>query len=458
LTTGGTDNNDVYLESVSGNQYAFGGGLRNFDCRVESINVRGASPHQQTACLTVHGPVVQQVPGIAFTLKSATRGLELQALEGLHEMMTARNIRQFGKGLSKPPYNFNLLYADVKGNIAYWHAGRIPIRAAGDSPWFPHIGAGIAEWQGFMPWSQQPHVKNPSQAWLTSWNNKPRQGWTNSTRGFWQWGSVARVRTLMNQLGALPPGSVTPGVVAGINTIGGHTTESPPGNASTVVVTTLLPFMLAQVDGAADARLPGVMGMLASWDLLQLDLDQSGSYDSPAVAIFNTWYETLVGQVFADELGTRYERNWAANLAGRMLIPGIVPLFHDYLGGQSVGDAVTGALIDALDSLTGSYGSSDMSTWLHPAAMTKWSPIGAVGVPDTPWMNRGTYNQITHIGRGANMSAQNVIAPGQSGDPRSPHFADQLFNYASWQYKPMRLNKASLTGNTESTTVLNAKK
>ena len=454
LTTGGTDNNDIYLESVSGDQYAFGGALRDFDCRVETINVRGGSAVQQPVCLTVHGPVVEQVPGIAFSLKSATRGLELEALEGLHEMMTARNIRQFSQGLSRPAYNFNVLYGDVKGNIAYWHAGRIPVRAAGDSPWFPHIGAGIAEWQGFMPWSEQPHARNPEQGWLTSWNNKPRQGWTNSTRGFWQWGSVARVRTLMNQLGALPPGSVTPSVVAGINTIGGHTTGWPPGNASTVVVSTLLPFMLAQVDATADSRLPAVMGMFASWNLLQLDLNVDGAYDNPAVAIFNAWYETLVGQVFADELGTRYERNWAANLAGRLLIPGIVPLFHDYLDGQTVSGAVTGALIDALDSLTGTYGTSDMSTWLAPAAVTTWTPIGAIGVPDTPWMNRGTYNQITHLGRGAKMSAQNVIAPGQSGDPRSPHFADQLLNYATWSYKPMRLNKASLQGNTESTLVL----
>jgi acyl-homoserine lactone acylase PvdQ len=34
---------------------------------------------------------------------------------------------------------------------------------------------------------------------------------------------------------------------------------------------------------------------------------------------------------------------------------------------------------------------------------------------------------------------QNVVAPGQSGDPFSPHFSDQLPLYASWAYKAMRL-------------------
>ena len=461
LTTGGTDNNDIYLETLNPSnpaQYAFGGSFRNLDCRQETIPVRGAPAHVQVLCETLHGALVAQQGGVAFSLKTATRGLELESIEGLHGMMTAKNIRAFDRALSRPAYNFNVLYADVKGNIAYWHAGRIPVRAPGDSPWFPHIGAGIAEWQGFIPWSQMPHARNPSQGWLTSWNNKPQVSWPNSTRGFWQWGPVARVRTLMRLLGALPPGSATMQTVAQINQIAGHTTDSPSGNASTVVVTTLLGDLLGHVDTDADARLGAVVGMLSSWNLLQLDLDVDGRYDSPAVAIFNTWWQTFINRVFADDLGGTMERNVVANLAGRLVKPGLVPLRHNYLGGESVAAAVTGALIDALDSLTASYGSASIASWLQPAPMTSWSPIGAVGVPETPWMNRGTYNQITRVARNGNMFAQNVIAPGQSGNPFSPHFADQLLNYATWTYKPMRLNRASLKGNTESTTVLQATK
>ena len=73
-------------------------------------------------------------------------------------------------------------------------------------------------------------------------------------------------------------------------------------------------------------------------------------------------------------------------------------------------------------------------------------------------MNRGTYNQITRLARGAGMYAQNVIAPGQSGNPFSPHFADQLFNYATWQYKEMRLTRAAAVANAESIVELNATK
>lgn len=71
-------------------------------------------------------------------------------------------------------------------------------------------------------------------------------------------------------------------------------------------------------------------------------------------------------------------------------------------------------------------------------------------MPNTIWMNRGTYNQIVHHGPGPELDARNVIAPGQSGDPFSPHFADQLINYATWTYKPMRLKRSDLNGVTES--------
>jgi penicillin amidase len=351
------------------------------------------------------------------------------------------------------------MYADARGNIAYWHAGRIPIRAAGDSPWFPHIGAGIAEWQGFIPFKEMPHVKNPAQGWLANWNNKPRVNWFNSRRGFSQWGPVARVRTLQLLLDSLPPGSATPATVEQINQFAALTTDQPSGNASTVVVTSLFGDLLGAVDATADARLPEVLSILAGWNLLQLDLDVDGRYDSPAVAIFNTWWQTFINRVFADELGSTLERNVVANMAGRLLKPGSgLALSYDYLGGETVGQAVTGALIGALDALTSSYGSASPADWLQPAAVIDWSPIGAVDVPDIPWMNRGTYNQITHLGKGSKMAAVNVIAPGQSGNPLNPHFADQLLNYATFRYKPMRLTRADLTGNRESTLVLTVRR
>ena len=106
-------------------------------------------------------------------------------------------------------------------------------------------------------------------------------------------------------------------------------------------------------------------------------------------------------------------------------------------------------MIAALDQLESDYGSANPRDWMQPISTIDWAPVPLTpGVGSTIWMNRGTYNQIVSLGRW--IRAENVIAPGQSGDATSPHFADQLVLYATWDYKPMRLTKRSLRGVVES--------
>jgi acyl-homoserine lactone acylase PvdQ len=169
------------------------------------------------------------------------------------------------------------------------------------------------------------------------------------------------------------------------------------------------------------------------------------------VAVFNTWYQTFADRVFADDLGGTFEPVVSGNLTHRLLDDDpALPLLHDYLGGETAEQALTGALVDALNALTAQYGSADPAAWMQPIAEIVWAPLGAASVPNTLWMNRGTYNQITHLGPGPALYAENVVSPGQSGDPFSPHFADQLGLYATWTYKPMHLNRAEVEGHAES--------
>ena len=200
------------------------------------------------------------------------------------------------------------------------------------------------------------------------------------------------------------------------------TTDTPSGAANSVFVTTYLDEMLALVDPSADARLGEVVSGLTGWDHLQVDLDQTGYYDDPYGTIFNAWWFALADGVF-DEVSGISNRFVVGNLVDRMLAGADAgrPLQYGYLEGATPAEAVTGALIAAQDGLTADYGSADMSAWMQPISVINWAPLPlSPGLPPTIWMNRGTYNQIVHL-RG-NVTAQNVISPGQSGDPASPQF------------------------------------
>jgi penicillin G amidase len=447
LTSGGTDNTDIYAETVrlragaAAPEYLFNGAWLPMDCRTEPF-VTG--PRQ--LCETGHGPVLSPLPqqptpqASAVSMKISARGLEMPSYDAWMSLGRARSLPEFAAAAAAAAYNFNLFYADRDGNIGYWHIGRFPIRAPGDNPFLPHDGTGGAEWRGMMPFDQQPHALNPRQGWLASWNNKPAADWPNSSAGFWDWGPVHRVNTLIEELERIRPGSATLGTLERINRIAGTTTDTPSGSADTVFVPTLLDDLLRNVDTGADPRLRHVVHTLRTWDWRQVDADNDGRYDNRSVAIFNTWWPALVEQIFADELGADFDGNVVGNLVARLLRaePGSLPLAHDYLDGQRVRSAVTGALVSALDQLTAQYG-PDPRGWLQPVAHITWEPLPLTpAVPDTIWMNRGTYNQLVHHGR--HLYAKNVVAPGQSGDPDSPHFDDQLQLYVNWRYKPMRLH------------------
>lgn len=446
MTSGLTKNNYIYAERLNAQgQYLFNGELRSLNCRVETILVRGAAPVPQPICESVHGPVVATVPGVAFTLKTAVRGFEMQGVEVFHAMMRARSYKEFEQALSRAVYNFNVLYADARGNIAYWHVGRLPRPAAHDNIWLPHDGAGSFEWQGFVPFDELPHAVNPDQGWLASWNNKPSPEWNNSVIGFGTFGPVQRVNTLVTLLTQLAPGTATLETLEHINRTAGSTADTPSGSPLNMFVSTLLAEMLPHVEVAADPRLATARAVISGWDWLQVDENGDGVYDSPAVILFNTWLQALTDRVLRDDLGGAFQANVAANLAYRLLVENpAVPLLHDYLGGETIGQAVTASLIAALDSLQARFGAADPAAWRQPVAQIVWTPLGLGSVPNTLWMNRGTYNQLVHLGKGKELFGFNVVAPGQSGVPSSPHFDDQLELYRTWTYKPMVLDRKDL--------------
>jgi penicillin amidase len=459
LTSGYSDNTDITVEVLNPanpGQYLFRGEFLDFDCRPETIVVAGAPDVTTEVCESVHGPVLGTAPGIALTRKTITRGVEGRTIEMFLDFSRAKSIGEFRDAVSKQAYSFNVLYADTAGNIAHFHLGTVPIRADGDDPWLLHDGTGSAEWQGMIPFDEMPQSINPDQGWLVNWNNKPGPVWPNASGGQGMHGPVQRVNTLLNLLGGLQPGTATLQTLEDFNRTAGFTASSPSGQARPVVVTTLRDELLARVDTGADPRLPDITALVSGWNMLQEDEDADGFYDdSPAGLVFNTWWAAAVERIFADDLGSALQQNIVANMMYRLIAPDpALPLQHDYLGGETVEGALTAALITALDQLEVDFGSTNVADWQQPISEIRHRPNGLATVPNTIWMNRGTYNQLVHLGRGPGLFAENVVAPGQSGVAGDPHVDDQLELYATWSYKRMVLGDDDLGGNVESVTEL----
>ena len=68
----------------------------------------------------------------------------------------------------------NTMYADDKGNIAYWHGNFIPKRDPQFDWTLPVDGSvSITEWQGIHKLDEIVQVHNPQQGWIQNCNSSP---------------------------------------------------------------------------------------------------------------------------------------------------------------------------------------------------------------------------------------------------------------------------------------------
>lgn len=136
--------------------------------RHEIIKVR-ANPLQPATKDTVvdytetsHGPVVTEEDGKKYALRWTALDPKNQEFEAFFQLNRAKNWDEFQKALrTYGGATQNFIYADQKGNIGWYAAGRIPIRRVGDGR-VPYDGSTTdGDWVGYIPFAELPHLYNP---------------------------------------------------------------------------------------------------------------------------------------------------------------------------------------------------------------------------------------------------------------------------------------------------------
>lgn len=126
-----------------------------------------------TTYSTHHGPVLGMHEGKWLALKTMNR-----SLNGLIQswMRTkARSLQDFQKNLDyRANLSNNTVYADRDGNIAYWHGNYMPRRDSSYNWDIPVDGStGKTEWKGMHAVREMVHSINPSNGWIQNTNNTP---------------------------------------------------------------------------------------------------------------------------------------------------------------------------------------------------------------------------------------------------------------------------------------------
>ena len=130
-------------------------------------------PKTFTTYFTHHGPIMAKRDNQWISLKSNNRSMN--SLIQSWERTKSKNFVEYQKAMNwKANTSNNTVYADNKGNIAYWHGNFVPKRDP-KLNWAQPVDGSIAatEWKGLHTVKETVHLFNPKNGWLQNCNSTP---------------------------------------------------------------------------------------------------------------------------------------------------------------------------------------------------------------------------------------------------------------------------------------------
>jgi len=175
FTNNGADVQDLYSETfnpAAPDEYRVNGKWVKAQLFDEVIHVKGQPDQHLPIVLTRHGPIVRRENGKSYALRwTATEPGGLSSVYNwLGKVQNWEEFRSVMKRVWGPAQN--AVYADVKGNIGYIMAARVPIRKKGHGE-IPYPGDTDAyEWTGYIPFDQLPQALNPDSGLIVTANGR----------------------------------------------------------------------------------------------------------------------------------------------------------------------------------------------------------------------------------------------------------------------------------------------
>ncbi len=179
-TNVGPDVQDLYEENFNQQgEYETPNGWAVPVIRREEIKVRKSpfSKEFDTEVIefteTRNGVIILEDQNKKYALKWTALDPKNSEFEAFYYLNRARNWEEFKSALSKyggPMQNF--VYADIKGNIGWYAAGRVPIRRSGTGI-EPYKGSETAgDWIGYIPFDELPNLYNPREGLIVTANQR----------------------------------------------------------------------------------------------------------------------------------------------------------------------------------------------------------------------------------------------------------------------------------------------
>jgi penicillin amidase len=421
-TNVGPDVQDVYVETFDADgKYKTPTGMAAAITRREEIKVRSNPLKPDTDVVTLdvietrNGPIIFEDAGKKYALKWTARDPKNSEFESFYFLNRAKDWTEFKNALKTyGGATQNFVYADVKGNIGWYAAGRIPIRKVRDGS-LPYDGAtDDGDWVGSIPFDELPNLYNPAEGFIVTANQRivgTSYKYTQISRDA---AAPWRARRIYELLKANK--RVTMDDVAKIQM---DAFNLPVKNFAADV-------------GNLGAASPATLETLKDWDGIMRP-------ESRAALFASEIRNCTAAKIAADNPGVP-----TGVILTRVVDYGVIKLKPERWLPKSYANYAS--LIKACDSeATASFpkkygadpagwtwGAATKSRFPHPLAAAPLiggqfatPSVGISGSRETP--NVGSFVSMRHIASPGNWDAtRHVIPLGESGNPQSEHFKDQF--------------------------------
>ncbi len=478
FTNVGADVQDLFILTINPDnplQYMLDDEWVDFDVVTETIVVHGGESVDLQVLNSVWGPVISdaidvedQVLALRWTALDASTSLDAS-----FALNQASNWDEFRVAMSLFDVpSQNVIYADIEGNIGYQMPGNIPIRVDGHDGKVPFDGSRSDNaWQGFVPFDELPTIFNPEAGYIVTANNVvtgPDYPYHLTDVTSYGWRAV-RIETLIQND---PDGVITMDDMAAIH-----------GDNYNLKADFLIPAL--QNLETNDEIILNAVDWLADWD-------RQNHMDSPQAALFETFWVELLTLAFVDDMGTILAggADWEWYLMSQLVQMSQSPVWDSQLTPdvtESRDDILSQAITQAWDRMTEAQG-DDPGQWswggLHYAKFTAL-PLGTGGIDPAidPILDSlfnvtvpasGGNSIVNATGWNANRPFAVTALPsmrqvlnvadwdaswrvntlGQSGDPRSRHYRDQVELWRHIEYHPEWFTRDAVEADSEATWIL----
>lgn len=447
----GPDEEDVYVYDTKPgdpNSYRYKGDWEAMEIVQETVEVKGAPNQTLTLKFTRHGPVIFEdaKANRAYAVRTVITEPGTTPYGASLIAMRARSFDEFRKAMRNWAVPaVSQVYADVKGDIGWIAAGYSPIRENWDGL-LPIPGDGQYEWKGFLDPDEMPWVRNPKKGFFATANemNVPDDWPVRPDRIGFEWWEPSRTRRIHTVLGSQTKHTIEDSKALQTDSF------TMPGQR--------LQSILAKLE-SADHDAAQALALLKGWDCRLLA-------DSAPAALFEIWWSVHLKPAFFAQAVPD------PDLRALLMTPGDVESILSSLEDPSKHLGVEAARTKLLlSTLSSAYRDAvkrmgaDPKAWawgkLHQGyfahALTALpstkspqdmivGPLPKGGGDSTPMM--AAYRPAdfkVYLGASVRIvvdvgdwdKSQWINSPGQSGDPRSPHYGDLAPLWARGEYVPM---------------------